>query len=267
MQAEPKGCHWLLCQMQFLRYWTQGSIFGRLVKRWILLTCACVCAKLLQSPLTLCDPVNCSLPGSSVHGTLQARILEWVAVLSSWGSSRPRDRNCVSCIAGGFFINWAIPISSSSQGLFKLRGKGCPFQVRLVFSVRTPSRDAAEMSRGGLGPREWLHVHCYISRLLGLGSRWLKSRLANQTKGKRILCLQLQTKFLPEIIMKHTQCVFFARVWRDDSQAVYTLAQWVSVEPSWGFFFLYSPGSMLSFCCKYGWCLGGPCQKIPLDST
>ena len=40
----------------------------------------CVSAQSLQSRLTLCDPVDCSLPGSSVHGILQARILEWVAI-------------------------------------------------------------------------------------------------------------------------------------------------------------------------------------------
>ena len=42
--------------------------------------CVCVCAKLLQSCLTLCNPVDHSRPGSSVHGILQARILEWVAI-------------------------------------------------------------------------------------------------------------------------------------------------------------------------------------------
>ena len=53
--------------------------------------------------LTLCDPVYCSPPGSSVHGILQARILEWVAVCFSRGSSQPRDQTCVSCTAGRFF--------------------------------------------------------------------------------------------------------------------------------------------------------------------
>ena len=48
-------------------------------------------AKSLQSCLTLYDPMDCSLPGSSVHGILQARILEWVAMPSSRGSSQPRD--------------------------------------------------------------------------------------------------------------------------------------------------------------------------------
>ena len=49
-----------------------------------------VCAKLIQLDLTVCDSTDCSPPGSSVHGILQARILEWVAMLSSRGSSQPK---------------------------------------------------------------------------------------------------------------------------------------------------------------------------------
>ena len=60
-----------------------------------------------QSCPTLCNPVDCSPPGSSVHGILQARILEWVAISSSRGSSQPRDRTQVSCIAGRRFNLWA----------------------------------------------------------------------------------------------------------------------------------------------------------------
>ena len=55
-----------------------------------------VCAKSLQLCPTLLDPMSCSLPSSSVHGILQARILEWVAMPSSRGSSRPRDQTHVS---------------------------------------------------------------------------------------------------------------------------------------------------------------------------
>ena len=55
-----------------------------------------------KSYLTLCDPMDCSLPGSSVHGIFQTRILEWVAISFSRGSSPPRDWTCVSCIAGRF---------------------------------------------------------------------------------------------------------------------------------------------------------------------
>ena len=54
-----------------------------------------------QSCLTLCDPMACQAP--LFMGILQARILEWVAIPSSKGSSQPRDRTQVSCIAGGFF--------------------------------------------------------------------------------------------------------------------------------------------------------------------
>ena len=52
---------------------------------------------------TLCDPVDCCPPSSSVHGILQARILEWVAISFSKGSSRPRDQTQVSNIAGRRF--------------------------------------------------------------------------------------------------------------------------------------------------------------------
>ena len=59
--------------------------------------------KVTQSYLTLCDPMDCSLPGSSVHGILQARILEWVAIPFCRESSQPRAQTQVSHIAGGFF--------------------------------------------------------------------------------------------------------------------------------------------------------------------
>ena len=59
------------------------------------------------SRVRLCDPMDCSLPGFSVHGIFQARVLEWVAISFSRGSSWPRDRTQVSCIAGRRFTLWA----------------------------------------------------------------------------------------------------------------------------------------------------------------
>ena len=61
------------------------------------------CVKLAQLCLTFCDPMDYNLPGSSVHGILQARVLEWVAIPFSRGSSQPRDQTQVSRIAGGLF--------------------------------------------------------------------------------------------------------------------------------------------------------------------
>ena len=56
------------------------------------------CMLSLFGHVWFCDPTDCSLAGSSVHGILQARILEWVAMPSSRGSSQPRDWTCISCL-------------------------------------------------------------------------------------------------------------------------------------------------------------------------
>ena len=68
-------------------------------------------AKSLQSYPTLCNPTDCSPPGSSVHGILQARILEWVAISFSRGSSKNRDQTWISCIAFRIFTLWAMDFS------------------------------------------------------------------------------------------------------------------------------------------------------------
>ena len=73
-------------------------------------------AKSLQSCLTPCNPMDCSSPGSSVHGILQARILEWVAVPSSRRSSQPRDQTRVSRL-----LHWkagSLPRASPGQPLW-----------------------------------------------------------------------------------------------------------------------------------------------------
>ena len=76
----------------------------------------CMWAKLLQSCPTFWDPMDHSLADSSVHGILQARILKWVAVSSSRGSSPPKDQTCISnasYIAGEFFLplsHWRSPL-------------------------------------------------------------------------------------------------------------------------------------------------------------
>ena len=56
-----------------------------------------------QSCLTLCNPMDCSLPGSSTHGIFQAIVLEWIAISFSKGSSQPRDQTRVSCIVDRCF--------------------------------------------------------------------------------------------------------------------------------------------------------------------
>ena len=67
--------------------------------------------KSLSSCPTVCNPMDCSPPGFSVRGILQARILEWIAICFSRRSSQPRDQTQVSCIAGRFFTYWATWVS------------------------------------------------------------------------------------------------------------------------------------------------------------
>ena len=64
-------------------------------------------SEVAQSCPTLCNPIDYSLPGSSVHGIFQARVLEWVAIPFSRGSSQPRDWTRVFCIVGWHFTIWA----------------------------------------------------------------------------------------------------------------------------------------------------------------
>ena len=76
-----------------------GGFLFSLLKFLLFMFTLCMCAKSLQSCLMLCDPLDCSPPGSSVCGILQARILEWVAMPSSQGSSQPRNRTlCLLCL-------------------------------------------------------------------------------------------------------------------------------------------------------------------------
>ena len=103
----------------------------------------CVCIH-VQSYSTLCDPMDYSLPSSSVHGIFQARLLEWVATHSFRGSSWPRDWtgiSCVSCITGRFFLPLSHGCLSLVQCYFAvvdftsgtlhgiLRKKVCPLKL------------------------------------------------------------------------------------------------------------------------------------------
>ena len=67
-------------------------------------------SEVAQSRVTLCDPMDCSLPGSSICGIFQARIVEWVAISFSRRSSWPRDWTWFSCIASRLFTVWATTV-------------------------------------------------------------------------------------------------------------------------------------------------------------
>ena len=136
----------------------------------------CMLAKSLQSCPALCHPMDCSPPGSCVHGILQARILEWGAMPSSRGSSRPRDLthiSFVSSIGSGFFTIsaiWEVPsiiklISSTGKGLAVLlvapdkrldfSSLGAPQLLHKHAACTTTTW--THLSIGSMGPRkQWI---------------------------------------------------------------------------------------------------------------
>ena len=135
----------------------------------------CLCAKLLQLCLILCDRMGCRLPGSSVHGILQARIVEWVAISFSRGSSPPRDWthvSFVSCIGRQILYHW--------RGTFL-----CPVVCCVWPSSWTVSGDAGLLTMSPLdrGTRSALWVTCrtsstYSASLSFLGTGWVLDWLA-----------------------------------------------------------------------------------------
>ena len=98
---------------------------------------------LSQSCPTLCDPMDCSPPGSSVLGIIQAGMLEWFAMPSSRGSYQHRGWTQVSHIAGGFFTIWAIPFIFRTKSKF-LAGLALP-PSHLIFSY-TPECTLAPLT-------------------------------------------------------------------------------------------------------------------------
>ena len=132
-------------------------------------------SEVARSCLTLHDPMDYSLPGSSIYGIFQARILEWVAISFSGRSSRPRDWTWVSHIIGRCFTIWAtreVP-TSSKRKLISYLGAGrevaesCPTlcdpthysppgsSVHGILQARIPEWVAISFSRGSSWLRNW----------------------------------------------------------------------------------------------------------------
>ena len=87
--------------------------------------------------------MNCNPPGTSVHGILQARILEWVAISFSKWSSQPRDQIQVSRIAGGFFTNWATRDTQPPGQAIKLELSHKKKREKCTFLFYTLSQPAS----------------------------------------------------------------------------------------------------------------------------
>ena len=104
-----KYSRWNIRPLHRLTILHLSSVSWTALLNLVMCVCVCVCvwAQLPQLCPTLCNPMDHSVPGSSVHGILQARILEWVIMPSCKGSFWPGDGTHVSCVAGRFFTHWA----------------------------------------------------------------------------------------------------------------------------------------------------------------
>ena len=134
--------------------------------------CVFVCVLVTHLCPTLCNSTDCSSPDSSVHGILQVRILEWVAIPFSRGSSWPRDWtwvSCVSCTTGRFFTT--VP---PRKPKVKVKvAQSCPtlcdpmdYTVRGILQARILEWVAIPFSRGSSWPRDWTWVSYIADRFV-----------------------------------------------------------------------------------------------------
>ena len=120
--------------LSFILWLILGSHAAFPRKRSCFLSVSLLPAQSLQSCLTLCDPLDCRPLGSSVHGILRSRILEWVAMPSSWGSSSSRDQTCLLCLLHCMWI--FLPTGPPGKPFFLLKdNKNFPLLDTIVVAV------------------------------------------------------------------------------------------------------------------------------------
>ena len=99
---------------------------------------------------TLCDPVDCSPPGSSVHRISQARTLEWIVISFSRGSSQPKDQTRVFCIGGRFFTLWATRFRFDTVCSSRLEKAMAPHSSILAWKIPWTEEPGRLQSMGSL---------------------------------------------------------------------------------------------------------------------
>ena len=149
-------------------------------------------SEVTQSCPTLCDPVDCSLSGSSIHGIFQARVLEWIAISLSKGSSQPRNWTRVSCIAGRRFTVW-IPLKDNWLPKLKILMVFCGIyniEVKFVAIIAKSIGEETEYpgQNTGVGSLSLLQ-EIFSTQELNPGllhCRWILYQLSHKGSPKRL---------------------------------------------------------------------------------
>ena len=216
------GSPWCKLSCHLLMRSPLGQSSQRLEKPWV--------SEVAQLCPTLCDPMDCSPPGSSIHGILHARILEWVAISFSRGSSWPRDRTQVSCIAGRRFNLWATREAQKNpkSTIFPaVLDSGSPEYLRLPGLLRSKqlhhlhtesSLGKIQFLQGSLGSKPLGMTHAEVEikpQLKPRGSvakkknpkpshQWYKLQIKSTKSTRQILCLWNIEKVNETSKRKHT---------------------------------------------------------------
>ena len=112
-------------------------------------------SEVAQSCLTLCDPMDCSLPGSSVHGIFQAIVLEWIAISFSRGSSQPRDWTRVSRIVDRRLTIWAKYLNIKRESLHGEKYSLVLEWVKKIFGPSPETPPSGGMIKKAGAPWPW----------------------------------------------------------------------------------------------------------------
>ena len=131
--------------------------------------------KVAQSCMTLCDPMDCSQPGSPVRKILQARILEWVVIPFSRGSSQSRDQTWLSYIADRFFTAWI----TTEFHIYAIINTICFFLSDLLHSVWWTLGPSTSLQMTHFHPfYDWVIFCCaYVPHFLYPLISWWRFRL------------------------------------------------------------------------------------------
>ena len=152
-------------------------------------------SEVVQSCPTLCDPMHCSLPGSSIHGIFQARVLEWIAISFCRESSQPRDWTQVSRIVGkcstiwvtSFLWMWELDYKAEHQRIYVFE----PWCWRRLLRVPWTARRSNQSILKEIGPKyslEGLTLKLklqYFSHLMQTTDSFEKTLMLRKTEGRR----------------------------------------------------------------------------------